>query len=365
VDDLDGGPCVQHTASELPNGNIMIFDNGNWVAEKLCVDPGNPSGPQVARQPTRIVEWSLDPTSGEATKVHDFRVGDRYALFAGSARPLPNGNTMIGWGSYRSAVASELSPTGDLLWDLVAVDRLQDFTYRAVKTVVPDAISPEVTVVSPVDGVRLAVGAPTSVDAGCTDRGGSSLRSCTVPALDTSSPGTRTVTVTGVDGAGNTTSVQRTYVVEAPVVPTPTPTPVPTPAPTPDPVLRPDLQVRLGGGGFAGADEYDARGQRLRTKVGGRARTVVVRAQNDGTVPDRLRILVSVRGDKQSFGVRAGRLDGLRTPVLDQGESWTGRLRLRLRPRGAEGDAVRVTLSARSLTRKGALDTIVVRATAR
>ena len=70
----DVGPCAQHTATELPNGHIMVFDNGSDAfAKELCVDPADPDGPPVGRTPTRIVEWSLD---------EETRRGDR------GARPL-------------------------------------------------------------------------------------------------------------------------------------------------------------------------------------------------------------------------------------------------------------------------------------
>ena len=43
----------------------------------------------------------------------------------------------------------------------------------------------------------------------CSDRGGSSLQSCTATPVDTGTPGSHTMTVTGVDGAGGTTTVTR------------------------------------------------------------------------------------------------------------------------------------------------------------
>ena len=93
----DGGPCAQHTATELADGHVMVFDNGAWEYDPLCVNPDDPSAPPVARKPSRIVEWSLDETTMEAREVTDLRVGDRYAIFAGSAQRLDNGNTMVGW----------------------------------------------------------------------------------------------------------------------------------------------------------------------------------------------------------------------------------------------------------------------------
>jgi len=64
------------------------------------------------------------------------------------------------------------------------------------------------------------VGQQVTVDFRCTDRGGSSLRTCAGDLrpgdrLDTSTPGTHTLHLTATDGAGNTTTVTRRYTVTA------------------------------------------------------------------------------------------------------------------------------------------------------
>jgi len=51
-DDPEGGPCAQHTATELANGDIQIWDNGSIAAVgqgKLCPDPSEPDGPRIDR----------------------------------------------------------------------------------------------------------------------------------------------------------------------------------------------------------------------------------------------------------------------------------------------------------------------------
>ncbi len=113
----DGGPCAQHTASQLANGHILVFDNGAWSEAPLCIDPADPTGALVDRVPSRVTEWAIDAQAGTATMVWNYEVLSRYAIFAGSAERLANGNTLIGWASATDAVASEVSPTGSLLWD--------------------------------------------------------------------------------------------------------------------------------------------------------------------------------------------------------------------------------------------------------
>jgi hypothetical protein len=73
-----------------------------------------------------------------------------------------------------------------------------------------DEVPPTVAIASPVDGTSVARGASVTVDYECADEGGSGLASCEGDVadgapLDTQTLGTRTLTVTARDGAGNET----------------------------------------------------------------------------------------------------------------------------------------------------------------
>src|SRR3546814_11738255 len=69
-DDALGGPCAQHTASELPNGNILIFDNGSADATRdMCVDPQDRANGTQRRASTRITEYALDEERGAASLI--------------------------------------------------------------------------------------------------------------------------------------------------------------------------------------------------------------------------------------------------------------------------------------------------------
>ena len=327
----DGGPCAQHTARELPNGNILVFDNGAWDLDKLCIDPADPTGEPVARTPTRIAEWSLDEPGGVATMVRDHQVEDRFAIFAGSVQPLDDGRAVVGWASSRGAVVSELDDQGARVWELEAVEDPQYFTYRAVKTDVPDAIAPDVTLRPlPRDAVYVE-GERVRPSYRCTDRGGSTLRTCSATPVDTTSPGRGRVVVDASDGAGNLARTGRGYRVLA--------------------AYRPDAQVRLlGRRGFQGDDVYgSARRQQVRAStVGRRARQAVVRIQNDGNRPDRFRLDEVAGSDR--FAVRLRRVPGSRqrSPVIAPGDSWTMRVRVVPRASARRGDRVRVLVRASS-----------------
>ena len=248
VDDpYPGGPCAQHTASELPNGNILLYDNGAATFfQDLCVGPDDPWGPAVERPITRITEYALDEAAGTATLVRDLAPPNRFGFFAGGTTQLGNGSTLVGWAVTRQSVATEIDPSGQVVWELkvhpdVAQPDVTYSTYRAYKFAVPDVIRPVVRIERPAEGATYARGAKVALDHTCTDRGGSSLHGCTVTglvdgALDTTSAGTHTVRVSAVDGSGNTRTVSRTYTV------------------APDEYL-PDVMIRrLGSSVWVGAD---------------------------------------------------------------------------------------------------------------
>jgi hypothetical protein len=310
----DGGPCAQHTARELPNGNILMYDNGSWNGSlELCVDPADPSGPAVQRPQTRVVEFELDGGANTATPVWTYAPAGRFAVFAGSSQRMANGNTVIGWAEETQALASEVDAAGNLLWEIR--DPSSDpryMTYRAHKAVVTDAFAPEVDVTTPAANASYVEGQVVTAAYECTDRGGSSLQTCAGSVdhgrpLDTTTPGTHTYSVTATDGAGGTRTVSRSYVVR--------------------PAAQPDAAVRTYGKPFRGVGTYGkASDQRVRAKVhepGGRA-TVVVRVTNDGAVADR--VTFRVAGDSPGWRIWSRYADGGTTPLLAPGETWTFRL---------------------------------------
>ena len=77
----------QHTAAQLPNGHILLFDNGS----------GRPDSEGGAY--SRALELRLDAASGAAVKVWEYRHRpDLYAGWVSSAFPLGNGHTLVNFG---------------------------------------------------------------------------------------------------------------------------------------------------------------------------------------------------------------------------------------------------------------------------
>ena len=75
---------AQHSASQLGNGNVVVFDNGR----------GRPDS--EGGHYSRALELRLDEAAGTAVKVWEYRLEpDRYSARGGSAYRLSNGNTLV------------------------------------------------------------------------------------------------------------------------------------------------------------------------------------------------------------------------------------------------------------------------------
>ncbi|CAN5572129.1 hypothetical protein BH11ACT8_BH11ACT8_11390 [soil metagenome] len=352
----DGGPCAQHSARLLPDGGLVLFDNGSSsIFGNLCIDPADPTGEAVQRVQTRLLRLSLDEQSGVATIVGSVAPEGRYSLFAGNTQPLAAGHLMVGWASAAMtsnthAIATELDAADQEIWELRDVndtDAQRYFSYRATLADVPDATAPTVSVDEPAAGASYVQGDAVVPSYTCRDRGGSSLATCTATAVDTSTPGRHTVSVTATDGAGNTTTVTRGFRVLA--------------------SYRPDALVRAGrAGAWVGDGRYGSAGSQrvvadLRSRTG--STVVRLRRQNDGARPDRFRY--DVNGASRRFAVSADRRRHGRTPVLAPGQSWMVQVTVRRTARARPGHKVVVWISARSLADGSLVDGASARVSAR
>ncbi|MBF6242864.1 MULTISPECIES: arylsulfotransferase family protein [Nocardia] len=113
---FDLGPGVefafQHDAEFADPNTLRLFNNNSSGFETLGVSS---------------VQWiHLDLDNHRATLVRNQTHPDGLTAFAmGDAQPLPNGNTLVGWGM--APHISEFTPTGDMVYDA----RLPLGTYRA------------------------------------------------------------------------------------------------------------------------------------------------------------------------------------------------------------------------------------------
>jgi hypothetical protein len=354
VSDPHHGPCAQHTATWTGPNRVLLFDNGSATlgeSRAACVDPDAPAGEGKQRALTRVTEYQLDPVAGTATLVWSYVPDDTFSFFAGSSFRLANGNTLIGWASDRTTLATEVDagPSPQPVWSLSVPDNTTSTgytSYRVSLVAHTDEIEPAVTIDMPQEAVYVEGRRPVTPRWTCTDRGGSNLTGCDVDGLVdghlADEAGTHTLTVTASDGAGNTSAVTRQYtVLSAP---------------------RPDGLIRKVGGAWRGGDVYgSASDQTVRQRVRpGKTVSSQWLVQNDGERAERFRLdgtsgnprwrVHYVTGGKDvTRAVSAGRY---RTSTLSPGE------RVSLRVKVTPTRRARPT-STRVVTLRAAADQVV------
>lgn len=111
INDPFDGPCGQHTPSRLSNGHILIFDNGRDCLPEISNGRGDN---------TRVVEYALDEDAMTAELVWSYDRPGATSRSQGSAQRLDNGNTVIGWGDGPSLLTTEVSPSGEVVFEVEA-----------------------------------------------------------------------------------------------------------------------------------------------------------------------------------------------------------------------------------------------------
>ncbi len=112
-------PYNFHTVSGLPNGNILVFDNGL----------GRPE--EEGGEYSRVLELALSDYDLVATKVWEYRPDpDNYARLRSSAYRLDNGNTLVSFDT-DPRVLVEVARDGTEVWKLVMTGPWLRGSYRA------------------------------------------------------------------------------------------------------------------------------------------------------------------------------------------------------------------------------------------
>jgi hypothetical protein len=130
VNDSLGGFSCQHGGRELPNGDILMLDDGDGHQPKQ----------------SRAVEYKLDTTATPMTATLVWSSEDSPAMYTtilGYAQRIANGNTLITYG--QTGRVQEVDATGKLLWDLTdpVIDQVDFGIYRAYRmdTIAPMALT--------------------------------------------------------------------------------------------------------------------------------------------------------------------------------------------------------------------------------
>jgi Arylsulfotransferase (ASST)/Bacterial Ig-like domain len=109
------GFSYQHHIRRIPNGNVTLFDNGNFHAPHF----------------SRAVEYQLDEVNKTATLVWQYRNTPNLWGFAmGSVQRLHNGNTLISWGATNPTII-EVTPSGNIALQMNLPTNI--FTYRTYR----------------------------------------------------------------------------------------------------------------------------------------------------------------------------------------------------------------------------------------
>ncbi len=105
----------QHAIRRLPDGDIIMFDNGNFHPTPF----------------SRAVEYRLDEAGKTATLIWQYRNSpDTYGFAMGDAERLDNGNTFIGWGA-TNPTATEVRSDGSKAFEVTLAPGMYSYrTYR-------------------------------------------------------------------------------------------------------------------------------------------------------------------------------------------------------------------------------------------
>ncbi len=117
--------CYQHDIRRLANGNITLFDNGNYHSPQF----------------SRAVEYQLDEQKMTAELVWEYRnTPDIYAFATGNAQRLSTGNTLISWGT--ANIITEVRQDGSKAMELMLSPLFNNYrTFRFPWTTVDVAES--------------------------------------------------------------------------------------------------------------------------------------------------------------------------------------------------------------------------------
>jgi hypothetical protein len=109
------GYSHQHAVRRLANGNLTLFDNGNFHTPPF----------------SRAVEYQVDEVNKIATLVWQYRNNPDYVSVAmGYVQRLANGNTLIGWGATNPSV-TEVTSDGKKVYEMSLPDQV--VSYRAFR----------------------------------------------------------------------------------------------------------------------------------------------------------------------------------------------------------------------------------------
>ena len=98
VGDPEGEFCGMHAGQLLPNGSLLIFDNGT----DCLIDPRTRESKRESLQFSRAVEYAIDEANGEVVfqRAHSLHGTETFLTWSsGHVEDLANGDWLISWGT--------------------------------------------------------------------------------------------------------------------------------------------------------------------------------------------------------------------------------------------------------------------------
>ena len=96
----------QHDPNLLPNGNVLVFDNGSHRHDSYLAAPAS-----------RVIE--INPTTNDIVwEYHDMPSINFFSPYISGARRLPNGNTLITEGNFGRIF--QVTPDGEVVWEYIS-----------------------------------------------------------------------------------------------------------------------------------------------------------------------------------------------------------------------------------------------------
>jgi hypothetical protein len=109
------GFSYQHAVRRNPNGNITLFDNGDFHEPSF----------------SRAVEYAINESAKTVTLVWQYRnTPDAFGFAMGYVERMENGNTLIGWGAGNPTI-TEVTPAGTKVFEMTFDPGV--YSYRAFR----------------------------------------------------------------------------------------------------------------------------------------------------------------------------------------------------------------------------------------
>jgi len=115
-----GGPLSDY-AVDPPEAAFTYQHGAHWTREGtlLLTSSGSPVGGGLGDQETWASEFEVDEEAGTLREVFTYGRGDGlHARALGEAHRLPNGNTLVNWGT--EGLLREVTPGGGVVWEMRA-----------------------------------------------------------------------------------------------------------------------------------------------------------------------------------------------------------------------------------------------------